>query len=250
MAKVLGLPLVLPADELRGIAPPAFERAAHRAKPGDDTHRGLIHVCACVAWDAVRACAPPSARAPVRTALDAADEWTRGKLDVRAIQRARSELFTALLVVESKTVEAVRASLVLSDARADSSPIDDHADAVVCRYAGLGAHYAASAAVLTLDAIVDPREAPRVPSQAAGGMAYRQVGLGVARSAELRNKACAHAEWEHGRPGAPPAHGVGALSVQLFHEYLGASFKDVSDAQRVYYFELVEWALPPALRAS
>ncbi len=45
-------------------------------------------------------------------------------------------------------------------------------------------------------------------------------------------------------------HGAGALAVQLFHEFLGAAWKDVSDAQRLQYFELIDWAMPSELKAS
>jgi len=251
MSKIRALPLVMPSDELRGVAPPAFERAAARARPGDDAHHGLIHICSAVALSAITSCAPPGARAPVLNALEIVEAWTRGRLNESTINRARADLFTALVAVERTTADAVRASMSGSGRdRSNASPLDSHADGIAVRYAVLGAHYAASTAVLTLDVVSSPRQACLVPSQAAGALAYRTVGLGAARSAELREKATAHAEWEQDRAGAPPGHGPEALAIQLFHEYRGALWKDQSDAQRVYLFDFVEWALPPELRAS
>ena len=75
------------------------------------------------------------------------------------------------------------------------------------------------------------------------------VGLGHARAADLRQRALEQAEWEHERTGSGE-HGHGQLAIQLWHEFLGAAWKDVSDAQRLQYFDLIEWALPPALRPS
>jgi len=251
MAKLRGLPLVLPSDQLTGVAPPAFERALGRASVGSAEHRGLLHVASAIAAHASAACAPPSARAPVTHALAALDAWLFGRADAASVAKARAELFSALAPLERATADAVRASLQREARPArTATPIDTHADAVVVRWAALGAHYAASSAVLTLDGVEEPREAARVPAQAAGAFAHHFVGLGKARGPELRALACERAEWETERPGAPRDHGAGALAVQLFHEYLGSAWKDVSDAQRLAYFELVEWAMPAGLSAS
>jgi hypothetical protein len=250
MAKLRALPLLMPSDELRGIAPPAFERAAARARPGDDNHQGLVRTCAALALDAVAACTPPSARTPSVEALGVSERWSAGAIDPAAVRRARNDLFTALISIERTTSDTVRSSLARTRAHAQSTPIDAHADEVVCRYAALAAHFATSTVILVLDGIAEPRELTGVPRQAAGALAYRGIGLGIARSVELRQNACDQAEWELERPGAPAGHPRGALAVQIFHEYLGASWKDLSDAQRAYYFDFVEWALPSALRAS
>jgi hypothetical protein len=37
------------------------------------------------------------------------------------------------------------------------------------------------------------------------------------------------------------------MAVQLFHEYIGAIWKDLSDAQRLYHEDFVTWALAPTL---
>ncbi|MBK7584254.1 MAG: hypothetical protein IPI67_29135 [Myxococcales bacterium] len=251
MAKLRPLPLVLPSDELTGIAPPAFERAVARARPGDALHRGLLHLCASICENTVVACAPPSARAAVQHALATLSDFAGQKLGEGAVKKARAELFSALMPLERATADAVRASLS-TEARppGQTTLIDPHADSVVVRHAALAAHYAASAAVLSLDAVAEPREAARVPAQAAGALAYRYVGLGPARSASVRKNACDQAAFESERPGAADGHGVGALAIQLFHEFLGAYWKDVSDGERLRLFELVLWALPPDQQAS
>ena len=115
---------------------------------------------------------------------------------------------------------------------------------MVLRYARLGAYYAASTVVLTLDAIERPRELIRVPSQSAGAFAYRTTALGPARSRDLRNKAREQAEWEAERD---DSHDQSSMAVQLFHEYVGAVWKDLSDAQRLYHEDFVTWALASTL---
>ena len=246
MSLVRSLPLVLPSDQLRGTSPPAFERAAARSAAGDAVHRGVVRVASTIALHAVQRAAPPSARAAVVAALDVTEAWTRGDTDSQAVKRARSELFAALPLIERVTLDAVRKLLELAPTpAADRAPIDPHADEVVLRYAGLGAHYAASAALLTLDAVTSPKEATNVLAQAAGALAYQHVGLGAARSSELRGRVCEHASWEAEREGAPAGHSAGALALQLFHEWLGAHWKDVSDAERAYLFDFVNWAVPP-----
>lgn len=251
MKKLRALPLVLPGDQLTGAAPAAFERALGQVAPGDGAHRGLLHLCSTLCLHAVSLCAPPSAARPVRHALDVLDGFVSGRLGAESVAKARAELFSSLAPLERATADAVRGALSreVRPPKA-TTPLDPHADTVVIRWATLGAHYAASAAVITLDAAAAPRDAVRVPAQAAGAVAYRFVGLGHARAADLRQRALEQAEWEHQRVSSGADHGQSALAVQLWHEFLGAAWKDVSDAQRLQYFELIEWALPAELRAS
>ena len=251
MGKPRALPLVPTSEQLTGAAPAAFERALGRVSPGDAIHRGLLHLCRTIALHSVELCAPPTARLPVLHALDALDGFITGQRDASTVSKARAELFSSLAPLERATADAVRASLAREPrASSQATPLDPHADAVVVRYAALGAHYAASAALIALDAVSAPRDAAQIPTQAAGAAAYRFVGLGRARSQKLRQHALEQAKWEGERPGSATEHGANALAIQLFHEFLGAAWKDVSDAQRLQYFELVDWALPPGLRAS
>lgn len=243
MSKVrpFSLPIVHPGDELSGVAPKVLERACGRCKSGDRTHRGVIVTVETMARHALAACAPPGAAQPIAGALDVARGWTEGRVDDGAVRKARSEAFAALTFVERRTVDAVRASLAQRERK--PSPLDAHADEVVVRYVGLGAYYATGAALFVLDAISAPSHAAVVGQQAAGALAYHRTGLGSARSSELRARAWEQAIWEQERAGAPQGHGQGELAVQLFHEFLGAAWKDASDAQRLYFAEFIEWAL-------
>jgi hypothetical protein len=233
------LPLVAPSEQLSGLAPAIVERSAARCRPGDATHRGLILVAVCIARRAISQCLPPSARRTGEEALVAAESWTTSG-DAALVKKHRSLAFEAIGAVERQTGEAVKAAM-------DSSPItafDAHADRVVLRYARLGAYYAASTVVLTLDGIANPRDMVRVPSQAAGALAYRNTALGPARSRELRDKARDQSEFEAERD---DSHDASSMTVQLFHEYVGATWKDLSDAQRLYHEDFVTWALASTL---
>jgi hypothetical protein len=233
------LPLVAPSEELSGLAPAILERTAARCRLGDATHRGLIHLGVTVSRHALVQCLPPSARRIGEEALAAAEAWMSGR-DESAVKKQRSLVFESLGAVEKLTAEAVKGAL----GSAAITAFDAHADRVVLRYARLGAYYAQSTVVLTLDAVERPREIVRVPSQAAGALAYRNTALGPARSRDLRDKAREQAEWEAERD---DAHDATAMSVQLFHEYVGATWKDLSDAQRLYHEDFVTWALASAL---
>ena len=240
------LRVVDPQDRLEGVAPVLMERAAKTCTAGDRAHRALLFACSTLTRYGMAACVPPSAHASMLAALDIADAWAAEPSDPRPVRKARSEAFAAVVAVERRTADALRASLATL-VHKPHTLIDAHADAVVVRYAVLAANYACGAALLTLDAVEAPRFAARVPQQVAGAIAYRSAGLGSGRSGELRAAACEQAEWERDRQGAPEGHGGGALAVQLFHEFLGASWKDHSDAQRAYLGDFVEWALAPLM---
>jgi hypothetical protein len=236
------LPIVYPGDELRGAAPAVLERASRRCKSGDATHRGIVVSAQAIARRALALCAPPGAGQPILSALDLTLDWAAERAGEAAVRKARSDAFAALGSVEKRTVDAVRASIDQLQ-RKQSCPIDAHADQVVVRWAGLGAYYATGAALFVLDSVSTPSHALGVGQQAAGAVAYHKTGLGPARSSELRGRAWEQAGWEAERAGAPEGHGQGELAVQLFHEYLGAAWKDASDAQRLQFDELLEWAL-------
>lgn len=224
------------------MATPALERAARTCGAGDATHRGLVHLAAELARHAVRACTPPSAHADLWAPLAVSEEWAAGRADELAVRKARSDAFAATVAVERRTVEAVR-SMLAGAVRKKVTLLDEHADKVVVRHAGLAAAHACGAALLALDAVSSPADAALAPQQVAGALAYRSTALGIARSPQLRERACELAEWETGRQGTPPDHGAGALAIQLFHEFLGARWKDVSDGERLALLELAGWAL-------
>jgi hypothetical protein len=239
------LPIVHPGDELRGVMPAVLERACRRCKSGDATHRGIVVTAQALARRALALCAPPGAAQPIVAALELALDWAAQRADEAVVRKARSEAFAALAFVEKRSVDAVRASLDRFE-RKQACPIDRHADQVVVRWAGLGAYYATGAALLVLDSVSTPSHALGIGQQAAGAIAYHKSGLGPARSSQLRARAWEQAGWEAERPGAPEGHGQGELAVQLFHEFLGSAWKDTSDAQRMQFAELTEWALAAA----
>jgi hypothetical protein len=235
------LPLVGHGDELAGAGPAELERAARLAGPGDPVHRGLLYLGAAFAEHGLIGCTPPGVRAPFLSALGAARDWASGAAQAAAVRRARSEALGAVGLAERRAAEAVRAADA-ARARRPATPIDEHADRVVLRYAALAAHYAAAGVLGLCDAVDDPAKLVLLLPQVAGALAYHETGLGAARSAELRARACEQADWEAARAGAAH-HSSGALAVQLFHEFLGARWKDVSDGQRARLGEIAVWAL-------
>lgn len=236
------LKIVDPAAQLLGVAPAIMERAAKLAAVGDRAHRALIFVCATLARHGVRACCPPGTVDPALAALDKAEAWARDVADVHAVRKARSDAFNAVIAAEKRATDALRTSLQVMP-RKKKTQIDPHADTAVVRYAGLAANFAYGAALLTCDAVDEPAQAALVPQQVAGALAYQASGLGPARSSETRANACEQAEWESEREGAPEGHPAGALAVMLLHEFLGAYWRQYSDAQRAYFDEFIVWAL-------
>jgi hypothetical protein len=239
----LSLPVLNPGDELSGVAPARFERSARLCRVGDPTHRGLVFTAVTLARHGLSRCTAPSARGPIVDALDAAERWAKHPDDAHAVRKSRSEAFSASLAVQRSTVGAVSTSVTREGGR-KRTPLDAHGWDVVLRYVGLGASHACGAVLLTLDGVDEPGELARVAQQVSGAIAYHRVGLGRARSPELREAAWSRAEWETARQ-LSAGHGVEALAVQLFHEFLGAAWKDQSDAERLYLFDFIEWALGP-----
>jgi hypothetical protein len=241
-SRPFSLKIIDPAAQLLGVAPAVMERAAKLAAVGDRAHRALIFVCATLARHGVRACCPPGSVDPALAALDKAEAWARDSADAHAVRKARSDAFNAVIAAERRATDAVRASLQVIP-RKKKTQIDAHADTTVIRYAGLAANFAYGAALLTCDAVDEPAKAARVPQDVAGAMAYQATGLGPARASDTRANACEQAEWESEREGAPEGHTAGALAVMLFHEFLGAYWRQYSDAQRAYFDEFIVWAL-------
>lgn len=236
------LALIAPSEELTLIAPPELERAARSARAGDPTHRGLLLLSATLARRAVLSSVAPSVRGELVAGLDAAESWARGHSSERALRDARARCFGAVPVIEQKTVEAVdKAEAHLGTQR--KTGLDAHAARVVRRYMALGAHCAASAVVFTLDGASEPTKLTEVPQQLVAARAYQATGLGAARHGEFRARAWEQAEWESAREGAAPDHGVEGLSLQVFHEYLGARWKSYADAERAVGYAFIDWAL-------
>src|SRR5512135_2647891 len=123
MSKLRALPLVTPATELEGVAPPALERAFARAAQCDLVHRGLVRVSACIARHALVLAAPPSASVASLAALATAEAWADGACDEARVKKARSEAWSALIGLEKTTRDAVARALAELGARA-TTPID------------------------------------------------------------------------------------------------------------------------------
>ncbi|MEZ4221102.1 MAG: hypothetical protein R3B13_09235 [Polyangiaceae bacterium] len=249
LSRLRSLPLVSAEEELQGLSPVAFERAVRRARVGDEVHLGTLRIAALIARHALESAVAPGGRAAAHGALAVLQDFTLGAATLDVVRKTRSECFAASLEAERRTADAVR-TMLASTQRAPHTELDAHADAVMVRQAGLGAHYAQSAVLVVLDGAAEPALLPRVVPQAAGAVAYQTCAFGPARSQDLRAKALQRAAEEVERPFAIADHGTLAVAVQLFHEFLGAYWKDVSDANRVFFGEVIEWALPPALRAS
>lgn len=238
------LSVVEAGEELRGSAPPSFERLARRAAVESKEHRGVVVIASTLAARCVSTCVPPSVQAQLRASLEPAFLWVRNQASPKDAQAARAACFGAVSAFEAATKKAiVGAKPHLSGRGAPSLPLDPHADHVVARYAGLSAHFTVSAVCHALDAVTDPTSAPRVLQDIEGARAYQATGLGSARHPAFRKAAWDQANWEAERAsGQSPEH-RSSLGVQVFHEYLGGRWRAHADAERLKTSEFVAWAL-------
>ncbi|MBX3182549.1 MAG: hypothetical protein KIT72_19865 [Polyangiaceae bacterium] len=243
LKRKLSLRIVHQGEEITGLAPLALERATKGSRPGSEDHRALIHTLATVAGYAARQTMPPSAARLMLSQLEVAHAWVIGAASTSHVSKARSEAFESIVAAEKRTTESVSQSMALMKRKAETG-LDRHAATVVLRYAALAANYACGATILTLDAVSDPTKGLNLVTQAAGAVSYQRLALGPALGSELRAAAWSQAEWEASRRGAPDVYPAGALAVQLFHEFLGAQWKDQSDGMRSYFEDFINWALP------
>jgi hypothetical protein len=170
--------------------------------------------------------------------LDQVDDWARDQLALKTLRAERARLFEQRPEFEQTTTRLIRSL-------AAEEPHDDfalHAAGVVERYVALAVHHALSAALLCCDAATEPAVALELPAEVAAALAYRNTGLGPARSEELRRAALHNAHWEATTLSASSKHGEAALLLQLWHEYLGVHWKNHVDAQRLYLEQFLEWA--------
>lgn len=229
-------------DELTGGAPPALEVRARTCLSGDEVHHGLIHLGVALTEHGLRRVIAPGARPVLLDGIAAARGWALGSVDLGAVTRQRRACFGELASVAEKTWHAV--SLATGGRPVGpKTALDGHADAVLRRYTLLSAHYAASAVVLLLDGVSEPPRLAELVEQVAGARAYQGAGLGAARHPEFRSRAIDQAQWED-RTLSPSGHSEALLAMQSFHEFLGARWKTLYDAERTYIEEFVNWALP------
>jgi hypothetical protein len=233
--------LVLPEHELSGTRPARFERAVKACRVGDPGHHAVLFAAETIAARALEVCLPPSPRASVAAALGVARAWASGACKLAVVKRARSEAFDRAPEMERVTLDAL-ASLIDST---EGDPLDHQAGLTVRRYVGRGVHHAIGSVLFVLDAVTEPTSLLAIAEESAGAMAFVRVALGPARSLALRNAARERAAWEEQRL-AGNAQPAVALGLQLYHEYLGATWKDHADAQRAYFEGFLDWVFPRA----
>jgi hypothetical protein len=232
----LRLPLVLPQHELSGMRSSDFERAVKSCRVGDAVHHALLFAGETIATRALHACLPPSERNALAGELAAARSWAIGKSALGDVRRARSRVFDRARDAELGTLAALASALD----GVQGDPLDRQGAITARRYVGRGVHHAIGSLLFVLDAVTEPRSLLPIAEETAGAMAFTRIALGPARSAELRAAAREQAEWEAQRLAGNVQPEV-ALSLQLYHEYLGALWKDHADAQRAYIDGFLEW---------
>jgi len=237
------LPLVAADEQLEGRAPRALEQLARTAQPGSSDHVGALAIALPLATRASSVCIPPTQTGLHRESLDLLRAWLVGSEARRSalaapLREHRVNLFAALPAIEEATARAVeKARMQLADG--PKTRLDEHADHTVTRFCRLAAHHATAAVCHCLDAVTDPSLAATVPSDVSGALAYQMAALGSARHAAFRAAAEAQADWEATRTGASKE----ALSLQVFHEYLGARWKAHSELQQSIQEQFIDWAL-------
>lgn len=236
------LPLVAPRDELSGAHPLEFERLARSLTPSSPDHQGMIRVVVTLARTAVTPCVPPSWAKTLHEALDGAWSWSLGEISAGSVRTLRSQCFAALPLIEKAAVQALERSGQLT--QTGSSPFSQHSHHSALRYVSLAAHFATSAVCHSLDAIEKPAVAIEVPPDVAGARAYLKTGLGSARNPELSERAQAQAKWEAQREISQRlGQTEAALSLQIFHEYLGARWRALATSERQLLDAFLRWAL-------
>lgn len=242
-----GLRVVLPEHELQGHAPLVYERLAKVARPGSAEHRGIVAIALALARHAVTRCLPPSARTHLVPAFATLEAFASGNIPsgAKAARDARALAFSALPSIESQAKSAVeRASQAMLAGRVGA--IHDHAEHTLARFVGLSVHHAVAAACHALDAIEAPEPVLAVPSDACGALAYSRTALGSVRNPEFQEAAVNQARWEHERAARERSVPLGALEIQIFHEYLGARWRAHADQERRTSDEFIAWALEGA----
>jgi len=238
------LAIVKEGETLEGKASPPFERLARSCSPGDSDHRGVISIALALTHRCITSTVPPSAIGDLLQGTTAVHLWLVGATTLDSAQKVRASIFQAANATETITRRAVTQATIKLRSSA-TSPLDQHADHVVERYAGLGAHFAVAGVCHLLDALEDPSIAQQVLQDIEGARAYQSVGLGAARHPAFRKAAWDQASWESSRLGGSKDGGSvqTSLALQVFHEYLGGRWRAHADAERIFVEDFVAWAL-------
>jgi hypothetical protein len=237
-ASPLRLPLVLPGHELSGKHPQELEKVARRCAVGDAAHHALLYTAETIVNRGLGECIAPSVRGEVQALLAVGREWTRSGASLAEVRRARACAFNFSERAEQATLQAIAAAVQIDEQDA----LDRQAAITVRRYVARAVQHSLAGVLMVLDAVTSPPELLPIAADVAGAIAFKRVGLGAARSPELRAAAAAQAQWESERLSLKEQPAV-AIALQLFHEYLGAQWKDHADAQRVCFEEFSVWAL-------
>jgi hypothetical protein len=237
----LKLTLVQPSDAIDAAQSRPLQLLALRCQVGDGQHRGLLNTVTALARHAVDGCLPPGSRGPHLDCLTEIQRWSQSPFALKA-RALRSAVLEATASSEAATAAAV-AQMLTSTPGADDA-LELHLRHTLVRHARQASYYACSAVVLTLDALDEPRRAIDVPSQVAGAFAHQAIWS--ANREPLLARAREHAGFwqEHTQPKeAQDGHTLGALELQLLHEFLGVTWKAQRDAQFVRLCAFLDWAL-------
>lgn len=242
----VNLPLVHPTDAIDATQSRPLQLLALRCQPGDADHRGLLHTVATVARFAVDGCLAPGARAVQHDCIAEIQRWTRNPFALKA-KALRSQVLESSMASEQATAAAVAQMLTLSPA--SNSELRPHAERVLVRHARQASYHACSAVVLTLDALDEPRRAIDMPAQVAGALAHKAIWS--TGSEPLLAQVQDHAAFwlEHGgdeprsNPAAGRPHTRHELELQLWHEFVGVTWKAQRDAQFGRLCSFLDWAL-------
>lgn len=246
-----GLHLVQAEEVLTGKGPAEFERLARTCAVDGPAHVGVLAVCVTLARRAARACVVPSLQFSLFEGLGALqkhlrlDHLQRAK-HIAELSKARARCFQAAPAIEDATARAVTtAQKQLGGGEGGVSgpqtALDDHVVHVIERYTRLSAHHACAATCHALDAATSPAVALDVLEDTRGALAYQMTALGAARQLPLRAAALDQAQWERDR--LRSELNVTALSLQIFHEYLGGRYRAYVEHERASQDRFIRWAL-------
>lgn len=234
------LPLVASGDQLSGAAPAAFERQLRRARLGDPEHRGSLFVVLSLCGDTLRTTLPPSARALLEPALEAGFRYCRGETDGKEAGAARSLVYSRRREIDEKLVGVLERALPNPAAAA---PLARHARHVALRHGSLAGYFGVAALCHALDGVHTTELVLESLKDQVGARAYLRTGLGGAKSSELLARAEEQARFERERETLLelPAHET--LTLQIFHEYLGARYRAFAEEERARSDAILEWAI-------
>ncbi len=234
------LPLVARSEQLSGAAPAKFERLVRRARAGYADHRGSVFVVLTLCRDALRTTLPPSVLASLEPTLEVGTRFGRGAANEKEVGAARSLLFSKRREIDEKLVRALERALPPAPG---GSPLPGHARHVALRHASLAGYFSVAALCHALDGARAPELLLESLKDQVGARAYLRTGLGAAKSPEFLARAEEQARFERERESVLELPPHETLTLQIFHEYLGARYRAFAEEERARSDALLEWAL-------